>query len=259
MYLHNMNPTVKALTIVGLVIFLALLFDPITPLLYLLWTLSITLLLGSFKKKYYFFYFIPFLIFALGTLWTTLIFADVPHPPNEQLTVFGFNFPKEDVTIALSLSLRILAFAALSLLFIFTTNMIDFILSLIQQLKLPPKLAYGILAGYRFLPMMKSEFQQIKTAHRIRGMNQASTFKEKLAQYKRFIIPLLAGAIRKAERTAVAMESKGFTGSRDRTYYREFKISKADWIFPIVMFSVLGFLVFIAAQFGYFSWYSGQL
>ncbi|MCP3028900.1 energy-coupling factor transporter transmembrane protein EcfT [Halobacillus sp. A5] len=259
MYLHNVNPSVKALTILGLVFVLAFLFDPITPLLYVVWTVLITMLFGSFRKKYYFIYLFTFFIFAFGMLWSSIAFADAPGSPADQISLLGIGVPREDLLTALSLSLRIIAFASLSLLFIFTTNMVQFILSLIQQLKLPPKLAYGILAGYRSLPLMKTEFQQIRAAHRIRGMNHASTFKEKVKQYKRFVIPLLAGAIRKAERTAIAMESKGFTGERNRTYYHNLYVTKKDWLFPLLMFTALGVLITLSIVFNYFTWYNGQL
>ncbi len=53
---------------------------------------------------------------------------------------------------ALSLGLRVLIFSSLSLLFILTTDPVRFMLSLMQQCRLSPKWAYGILAGYRFLP-----------------------------------------------------------------------------------------------------------
>ncbi|GGF23594.1 putative HMP/thiamine permease protein YkoC [Halobacillus andaensis] len=259
MCLHNVNPSVKALTILGLVFVLAFLFDPITPLLFIIWTLLLTMLFGSFRKKYYFLYFFTFFIFAAGMLWSTIAFADTPKNPADQVSWAGWEVPKEDLFVAISLSLRILAFATLSLLFMFTTNMVHFILSLIQQLKLPPKLAYGILAGYRFLPLMKTEFQQIRAAHRIRGMNQATSLKEKMKQYKRFVIPLLAGAIRKAERTAIAMESKGFTGDRNRTYYHNLYVTKKDWLFPIIMFTALGVFITLSIIFDYFAWYNGQL
>ncbi|MGP4060287.1 energy-coupling factor transporter transmembrane component T family protein [Halobacillus sp. H74] len=259
MFLHEINPSVKALTIIGVVFVLAFLFDPITPLVYIVWTVGITFLFGSFRKKFYFFYFIPFTLFALGMLWTTIAFANPASAPQHTTTILLWEFPSEDLWVAVSLALRVLAFATLSLLFVFTTNMVHFILSLIQQLKLPPKLAYGILAGYRFLPMMRTEFQQVRAAHRVRGVGQAKSFKEKWLQYQRFAIPLLAGAIRKAERTAIAMESKGFTGERARTFYRPMKIHRKDWAFPLMMFGMLGIVIVAAIHFGYFAWYDGQL
>ncbi|MYL35023.1 energy-coupling factor transporter transmembrane protein EcfT [Pontibacillus yanchengensis] len=255
MYLNKMNPSVKALTILGLVLVLALMFDPITPLLFTVSVIIITFLFGTFRKKHYVLYLLPFIIFAFGMLWTTIAFADMPKNPGDTVNLIGWEVPREDLMVALSLSFRVLAFATLSLLFMFTTNMVAFLLSLMQQLKLPPKLAYGIMAGYRFLPMLKSEFGQIQAAHRVRGLGQESRWK----RYRRFAVPLLAGAIRKAERTAVAMESKGFTGSRERTFYRNLSIRKKDWLFPAGMSLLLGLILFLSIHFGYFSWYQGQL
>ncbi|MBH0229706.1 energy-coupling factor transporter transmembrane component T family protein [Halobacillus yeomjeoni] len=259
MYLNDLNPSVKALTIAGLVFILAFLFDPITPFLYLIFVISVTFLFGRFNKKHYLLYFSPFFIFAFGMLWTTLAFADAPSNPEQIMAILWWEFPREDLLIAVSLSLRVLAFAVLSLLFIFTTDMVHFVLSLIQQLKLSPKLAYGVLAGYRFLPMLKTEFQLIRAAHRVRGVSQAKTIQGKVGQWKRFAIPLLAGAIRKAERTAVAMESKGFTGNRNRTYFHQFTVTKKDWLFPIFMFTGLGLVILVSVKLGYFNIYDGEL
>ncbi|WJE14203.1 energy-coupling factor transporter transmembrane component T [Halobacillus sp. ACCC02827] len=239
MSFHNVNPTVKALTILAVVFVLALRYDPVTPAVFSAATIAVTFLFGNVNKKLYVIYLMIFSIFSFGMLWTTIAFADVPADAKETVSLFGWVVPKEDWLMALSLSFRIIAFASLSLLFVFTTNMVEFLLSLMQQLRLPPKLAYGILAGYRFLPMMKDEFQQIRAAHRIRGIEYASSLQGRWMQYQRYLIPLLAGAIRKAERTAVAMESKGFTGSWNRTFYRPMTIRKKDWMFPLLMTAIL--------------------
>ncbi|MDY0410368.1 energy-coupling factor transporter transmembrane component T family protein [Virgibacillus soli] len=251
MFLHHLNPSVKALTIVILVVLIAFIFDPVTPFLFLISTISITFLGGKVKWKRYILYFLPFTIFSFGMLWTTIVFAEVPKNPNEIITIFGLQYPRESFLTALALAVRVLSVAALSLLFIFTTNVIDFILSLIQQFRLPPKIAYGVLAGYRFLPMMRDELKTIHAAHRIRGVNQAKTLAGKWQQYRRFAIPLLASAIRKAERTAMAMESKGFTGGRKRTFYRIFSVSKADYIFLAVMIVMFLVASAISWQLGY--------
>ncbi|MBN8234806.1 energy-coupling factor transporter transmembrane protein EcfT [Halobacillus kuroshimensis] len=258
MSLHALNPAMKACTIIGLVFVLAFLFDPVTPFVFTGFTIALTLIFGRFRKRVYLLYLSAFTLFAFGMLWTTIAFADEPARPGETIRLAGFLFPKEDLLMALALSFRVMAFAALSLLFVFTTNMVHFILSLIQQLKLPPKLAYGLMAGYRFLPMMKEEFDQIRAAHRIRGVTESKSVKGRFKQLKRYSIPLLAGAVRKAERTAAAMESKGFTGERSRTFYRPMKISTKDWGFPLLMFTVLGALIVLSIQLDYFQWYNGQ-
>ncbi|MFZ3579400.1 energy-coupling factor transporter transmembrane component T family protein [Virgibacillus sp. DJP39] len=259
MFLHQLNPSIKALTIVLVVILLALVFDPITPLLFMIFTITLTFIGGEIDWKKYCLYFLPFSVIAFGMLWTTVIFADTPKHPEEVLSLLGITIPKESIVTALALSLRVLSVASLSLLFIFTTNVVDFILSLIQQLKLSPRIAYGVLAGYRFLPMMKDELLIIHSAHRVRGFDQAKTIRGKWNQYKRFSIPLLASAIRKAERTAMAMESKGFTGEKERTFYRRFSTSLRDWLFLSLMVITLLSAAYVSWYLGYFKWYSGQL
>ncbi|WP_249870442.1 energy-coupling factor transporter transmembrane component T family protein [Oceanobacillus saliphilus] len=256
MFLQRLNPSLKALTIMLFVVLLAMIFDPITPLLFLIWTVSITFLFGKVAWKKYTLYFIPFLIFAFGMLWTTIIFADTPTNKDDSITLFGMTYPRESLLTALALSLRVLNVAALSLLFIFTTNIVHFILSLMQQLRLPPKIAYAVLAGYRFLPMMRDEIKIIHDAHRVRGVNQAKTIKEKWENYKRYSIPLLASSIRKAERTAMAMESKGFTGEKNRTFYRQFSIKKTDWIFPLIMLLGFSAAVIVSLEMGYLKLFS---
>ncbi|WP_117153697.1 energy-coupling factor transporter transmembrane component T family protein [Paraliobacillus quinghaiensis] len=259
MYIHNLNPSIKAITVILSVLLLTMVFDPITPFLFLVWIWILTIFVAKVNIKKYLLYFSPFFIFAAGMFWTNIAFANEPINPTEVVSLFGNTIPIEDIQTALSLSHRILTFASLSLLFLLTTNVVHFILSLMQQCKLPPKLAYGILAGYRFLPMIKDELVLIKSAHRVRGINRAKTLKENVHQYKRFIVPLLASSIRKAERTAIAMESKGFTGSRERTFYRQFTVTTKDWLFMIMMLTVLVTLITLAWQIGYFRWYTGEI
>lgn len=77
------------------------------------------------------------------------------------------------IIVSMSLALRSLCFIGLSLLFAFTTDPTKFMLSLMQQVRLSPKLTYGILAGYRFVPTFKHELDLLKKAHRIRGLGRA--------------------------------------------------------------------------------------
>lgn len=136
-------------------------------------------------------------------------------------------------------------------MFILTTDPTRFILSLVQQCKLPPKIAYGVLAGYRFLPLFREELRILQNAHRIRGLPRARGIRNRLQQLRRYLIPLLASAIRKAERAALAMESKGFTGSKERTYYTEIKIRLQDWLLVLILIGTLGISYWISWNLGY--------
>ena len=234
--LQRINPVVKGISVLVPVFLLANVFDAGLPLFYFAWATLLTFLFGKVHIKVWLFLFAPCLFLAAVTLWNAVLFP----APAEQTGAVLWTFWWVEVTTntlenGLSLSARVLAFTSLSLLFVLTTKPTEFMLSAMQQARLPPKLAYSILAGYRFLPLIRQEFRHLQQAGRIRGVRRARTPTEKLKQIKRTTVPLLALAIRKAEQTALSMEARGFTGSRKRTYYHQMTISYLDGIFPVLV------------------------
>jgi energy-coupling factor transport system permease protein len=67
----------------------------------------------------------------------------------------------------------------------------------------------------------------MKTAHKVRGYKQKNSWKA----FMRYSLPLFTQGIRKSERIAIAMEARGFTGTRDRTYYQTPKILSKDLVY----------------------------
>lgn len=71
-----------------------------------------------------------------------------------------------------------------------------------------------------------------------------------LQRTRRYAIPLLAGAVRRAGRVALAMDARGFGASPQRTYLRRLRVEAADWVFAagavalgvgtVVMLTVFG-------------------
>lgn len=184
---------------------------------------------------------LPFVLGAFGYLWTTIVFG-AETGGTVIWSFFGWDVTDKQWALALSLSFRVLAFSSLSLLFALTTDPVKFVMSLMQQLKLSPKLAYGVLVGYQFLPVLKDEFFQIQQAHRLRGAAVEKHWWQRLLGIRRVIIPMLAGAVRKAERSAFAMEARGFTGESRKEYYRPVQTGRMD----IAM--CLGLLVLLAGS-----------
>jgi energy-coupling factor transport system permease protein len=259
MLLHEVNPSIKAFAVVISILILSLFFDPITPLVTILWSIMVTFIFGRVSFKKWLLLFAPFLFIAFIYVWSTMLFPRL-QAGDSVLWQWGFlTMTAEGFQRGISLGLRVLSFATLSIMFTLTTKPTDFLLSLMQQCKLPPKLAYGIMAGYRFLPLIKEEFQTLQNAHRVRGVARARTIPEKVKQLKRYVIPLLAGAIRKAERTALAMESKGFTGEKNRIFFREIPVSRMDWFFFILMIGAVLLSVSISWKLGYLQFYNGEL
>ncbi|GAA0451751.1 energy-coupling factor transporter transmembrane component T [Alkalibacillus silvisoli] len=250
--ISSINPTVKAGTVLIPGVLLGLMFDIFTPLVYLIFIILVTFIFTDISLKRYLLIFTPFVIFVLSFAWARMLYTSETFQGGSVLFEFWhFEVTTGAVQVAISLALRSLCFIALSLLFILTTDSTKFMLSLMQQLKVSPKITYGVLAGYRFLPTFKHELEILRQAHRIRGVGRAKGIKGRIQQFRRYSIPLLANAIRKAERVANAMESKGFTGDRNRTHYHEMKVRKRDWVFFGSMVGTFFLVVFMSYYLGY--------
>jgi len=234
-----MNPAVKFLLVTVSMLALAFFFNPWTPLLFWLGILLLQLTMSRTKWKLWLLFMLPFSIGAFGYLWTTVVFgADTGGTVIWSFA--GIDVTDEQWARALSLALRVMAFSTLSLLFAFTTDPVKFIMSLMQQLKLSPKMAYGIMVGYQFLPVMKDEFIQIQQAQRLRGAKMKKYSWQRLLEMRRILIPMLAGAVRKAERSAFAMEARGFTGEPRSAYYRPVRVGRTDiWMSGVFLVILL--------------------
>ncbi len=250
--LTAINPAMKAFAVLIPALLLAFTFDPLTPFIYLVFTVAVTFLTREVNFKRWIVIFSPFLLLAASFAWMTMLHPGGAFSGGDVLfSIWSFQVTTDSFQAGISLGLRSLSFAALSLLFILTTDSTKFMLSLMQQCKLPPKITFGILAGYRFLPTFRYELQVLRQAHRIRGVGRARGVKERLQQFRRYAIPLLANAIRKAERVALAMESKGFTGEPDRTHYHEMTIGKRDWLFASLFVAMFFVSVLLSYQLGF--------
>ncbi|MBB5173413.1 energy-coupling factor transporter transmembrane component T family protein [Texcoconibacillus texcoconensis] len=243
-FLQQVNPTLKLISILLVIVFMIMVFDPWTPLVLLLITLSVLSVFGGVSVRFLMLVLLPFSLFAFSFVWINVVFPD-ERGETVLFSIAGLPVAKENLLTGISLGLRSLVFASWSLLFILTTEPSKLMLSLIQNCKLPPRFGYGMMAAYRFLPLFRKELQQIRAAHRIRGLGEPRSLKEKLRQTKRYMIPLMASAIRKSERVAVAMESKGFDGSRERSFYRVVPWTKFDLIFSVGFLTLLGTLLFV--------------
>ncbi|HWR25623.1 MAG TPA: energy-coupling factor transporter transmembrane protein EcfT [Methanosarcina sp.] len=88
-----------------------------------------------------------------------------------------------------------------------------------------------------FLPLLFDRVERTKAAQTARGMDFV---KNPFRSIPALAVPLLRGVIRDSEELALAMESRGYQGSR-RTSMHELSMRKRDWLalLFIVLFSVL--------------------
>jgi energy-coupling factor transport system permease protein len=234
-FLHRLNPLTKLGTAVALLIVLTAAGDPLTPLVLIGLSLLALLGLGQIRPVELARFLVPAVVLGIGVVWTTAVFY-VPDPTRTLRTVFAWGpliVTDQGLTYAVTVFLRLQGYLAASLLFVLTTDPSDVVQALVQKLGLSYRFGYGTLAAYNLVPRLEGDFSTIQAAHRIRGVNERGGPVGAVRRYAGYLIPLLAGAVRRADRVALAMEARGFGAFPDRTYYRESRFHRADALFAI--------------------------
>ena len=139
------------------------------------------------------------------------------------------------LVVGFATGLRIAAIVALALIAGLSTTGPDLVRSTVQQLRVPYRIGYTALAAFRFVPRFGHELEVIRQAHRVRGAHGGRGPFAAIARWSGYIVPLLAGAIRHAERVALAMDARAFGAYPDRTERHIVPFRARDVVF-IVLF-----------------------
>ncbi|MDH6564272.1 energy-coupling factor transporter transmembrane component T family protein [Bacillus safensis] len=237
-FLSTVNPVMKLLAHLLAMCCLMAISDPKTTFIIWLFALGIGVVLGGWNMKYLVTRLVPYLLFFILVFWMMAAFGKGDH------TVWKwawFHITEESLRNGLTIAFRMLGFVTFGLLFTSTTDLTAFMMSLIHQCRMSPKWAYGMLAGFRFIPLFQSELKQMKAAHKIRGYKQKNSWKA----FMRYALPLFTQGVRKSERLAIAMEARGFTGTKERTYYHNISTSWIDYMYLFL----IGVSVFMCIYF----------
>jgi energy-coupling factor transport system permease protein len=144
-----------------------------------------------------------------------------------------------------TMAARLIAILSASAMFVLTTDPSRLVRSLIHQAHVSPRIAYSVFVAYRFVPLLEVEFDTIRAAHQMRGGAGGYGPADKVREVVGYAIPLLASAVRKGERVALAMESRGFGAlpANQRTYFRVTTLGRADLWFGGACLFVLAAVV----------------
>lgn len=195
----------------------------------------ILLLVSRVRIKILIFLFLPVILAAVGMFFTGYHFqAQSGAPVNAE----NLMMTNSAVWNGLTLSSRVLVYASLGLLFALTTNKINLIRSLQQQLRLSPLFAYGILAAWNIFPNIVEEYKKTRLTFQARGIRTTPISPAVLK-------PMLVKAVMWSNALSIAMESKGFNGNGQRTEYYALKPTWIDILFPVITISSVLLLAFL--------------
>lgn len=241
-FLHHLNPLTKLAFATAVMLLLTLIVDPLLSLILVVLTVLLTTTLGRIGPWRVLRILAPVVILSFGVIWTTALFY-VVDPASHPRILWSFGpltFTDEGLAYGLVIMLRMVGFFAASLLFVLTTDPTDFVQALIQKAHLGDRFGYGAHAAYGFVPLLDNELATIRAAHRVRGVKESGGIGDRYRYFVGLLVPLLAGAVRRAERVALAMDARGFGAYPDRTYYRHSTFGVGDLVFVLGVAAALG-------------------
>jgi energy-coupling factor transport system permease protein len=241
-FLHRLNPLTKLGLSVLAIVGLTFVVDPVTPALVTVLLLCVVCILGRIQLVEVVRIYLPVWLLSFGVLWTTAAFY-LPDPASHPRALASFGpvvLVDQGVAYALVLFFRLQGIYAASLLYVLTTDPTDLVRALVQKLGLSYRFGYGAHAAFRFVPLFEGELFSIRAAHRVRGVSEGGGPIARLRTYVAYLIPLLVGGVRQAERAALAMDARGFGAYPDRTHYRQSRFSRLDALFAIGSLAVIG-------------------
>lgn len=227
--MSKINPSVKALTVLVSGLLLSFSYSVLLNSV-VIGVCLILLLVSKVRVTSILKVLLPATLAAVSLFFAALLHtsqapaASVPVSVTESLNFGVMSYSMTSLYNAVQLALRIYAYAFSGMLFALTTDAEEFVYSLMQQCRLSPKFAYGVLAAYHLLPTVKREYASVRMAYRVKGYRVGPLS-------LRPIFTMLVNTMHWSEDVAMAMESKGFDGTTDRTCYTQMSIHWYDLCF----------------------------
>ena len=247
--LERLNPSVKLLVLSALSLSLLVVFDPWTPgTLYLLCLGAAgvgrqvrvrTLLVGQ----------VPFALFGLGSFTVNA----VTRGGAVIWSAGPLEVTDDGIAVGLALALRTLVVGVAVIAFLSSTDPARLLSSLRQQLRLPARASYALLVGYRVLDELPEQWLTIRRAHAARHPDPRTSRNGRLpltpALAWRATMSLLVVALRRGERLAIVMETRGL-GAGPRTIWRPTPVTRHDLVFAVISVGVLALVFALTALTG---------
>lgn len=245
-WLFRVNPSVKF--IIFFTLFLIIFFNQnfYFTLIQMIFYFFFLFIFSGYSIKKLLLFSIPIALSVFSTVLTMILFGRGETIWWQWLII---KISEESFYYGLLLGFKTACLGFLSLTFLLTSRPMLLFYSLMQQLKFPAKYAYSFIAAIRLVPIIVEEWQIRTNALKIRGVTYSSGFKGVFERLRLYSVPLFAQSIRRAQRIAVAMESKQFQMNASRTYYYITFYTKLDLVFISVMSSLFGLAYFLSTFF----------
>ena len=218
-FLYGMNPLAKLAAPLPAMALLVFVRDLATPAAFLALAYVVLLVGVSFTRRLAAILFLALPLSALVIGFGFALWTDASRVDQSVIVwqLGGWTMYGGALEVGFATGLRLAAILALTLIAGLSTSGPDLVRASVQQLRVPYRIGYTALAAFRFVPRFGHELDVIRQAHRVRGAHGGRGPFAAIARWFGYVVPLMAGAIRHAERVALAMDARAFGAHPDRT------------------------------------------
>ena len=244
--LGRRNPTVKLALLLVVSLAVMFVFDPLTPTVLYLVALVAVACSARMRLRSLLVAQLPFVAFALGVLAVNALTR-----PGTVLWQAGvLRVTEEGLSVGAALAARTLLTGVLAIGFLVSTDAVALMTSLRDNARLSARVTYALLAGYRMLQEMPREWSTIRDAHAVRAPHHEGSRPARGPRHLAGVaFTLLVVSVRKGERMAQALESRGL-GLQPRTTWHPVRVCRADWFLLAAVLLVLGAVIAASAALG---------
>lgn len=181
------------------------------------------------------------IILIMGTLLFVVNLFTTPS--TSFINIGGIRLGEQGFERGLEFFLRITIMVLASFIFIWTTDIRDLMTGFVR-IGMPYRFAFAIFLALRFLPIVQQEVDAVKAAHAIRGRALRSPIRHRFRLWQRYMFTVIVNGLRKAENTALAIESRGFGAYADRTYTKSFRWTRTGLVLIILFIAFAAGLLY---------------
>lgn len=251
-FLYALNPLAKVIGFAPAMAVLIFVRDLATPVVFLALAYALLLVGARLTPRLLALLLLalPVGVIAIAFGFSLWVDASLVADTTPVASIGGWTLYSGALAIGLATGLRLGAIVALALVGGLTTSGPDLVRASVQQLRVPYRIGYTALAAFRFVPRFGHELAVIRAAHRVRGHHGGRGPLSRIARGWGYIVPLLAGAIRHAERVSLAMDSRAFGAypSRTERYLVPFRARDIVFVVASLAFSAAILVAFFPWQ-----------
>ncbi len=141
--------------------------------------------------------------------------------------VGGLVFSLEGGLYGVNVCAKALTLLLLVPLCVLTTDPNNIVTALVR-LRVPYRFAFAFASTLRFFPLLMDEIGLVIDAQRLRGFAvEEMGVLERVRTYAKVAVPVILGAMFRAQQIEVVLQSRGFSGQSGRTYLRDSVLGRA--------------------------------